>query len=118
MNTIGRSFDAGMDGVLLWDSSKNFISRAHCESLLDYLDSSLGPFVKAVTNFAEKCSVVLCKGNGKCVRKSWIERSGLQNLILFKVFDFKNYKCRCLRGWKGTHCDEPTSTSLNHLHRS
>lgn len=112
MNTIGQSFDAGMDGVLLWDSSKNFISQTNCEYLLEYLESSLGPLVEAVTNFAEKCSVMLCKGNGKCVRKSWIERSGLQTLILLNTFDFENYKCRCFRGWKGMHCDKPVSMFL------
>lgn len=41
INSIGQSFDAGMDGVILWDSSKNFKSRTDCQDVKDYLQSDL-----------------------------------------------------------------------------
>ncbi|XP_061197624.1 hyaluronidase-1-like [Saccostrea echinata] len=107
ITTVGQSFDAGMDGVLLWDTSKNFKTQENCESLQEYIKSTFGPLVKSIVDFAEKCSAVLCKGHGKCVRNSWISTSGLQVLTQRKVFEFENYKCRCISGWEGTHCEKP-----------
>lgn len=112
INSIGQSFDAGMDGVIIWDSSKNFKSRTDCQDVQDYLQSSLGPLVKKVIDFAEKCGAALCSGHGKCVRNSWMKSTGLQLFLAHNVhvheYDFENYKCKCYTGWLGTHCNQPS----------
>lgn len=112
INSIGQSFDAGMDGVILWDSSKNFKSRADCQNVKDYLQFSLGPLVKKVIDFAEKCGAGLCSGHGKCVRNSWVKSTGLQLFLAHSVhvhvYDFENYECKCYKGWLGTQCNQPS----------
>lgn len=112
INSIGQSFDAGMDGVILCDSSKNFKSRADCQNVKDYLQFSLGPLVKKVIDFAEKCGAGLCSGHGKCVRNSWVKSTGLQLFLAHSVhvhvYDFENYECKCYKGWLGTQCNQPS----------
>lgn len=112
VSTIGQSLDAGMDGVILWDRSQNFKSRTDCQNVKDYLQSSLGPLVKKLTEFAEKCGAALCNGHGKCVRNSWMKSTGLQLFLArnvqLHVQDFENYKCKCYIGWLGAHCNQPS----------
>lgn len=41
-----------------------------CESLSDYLSSTLNPYIANVTAAAMLCSEVLCQWKGRCVRKN------------------------------------------------
>lgn len=49
MNTIQQSYDTGLDGVILWDTSNNFADESDCINLKSYLLNVLGPFVKNLT---------------------------------------------------------------------
>ena len=70
-NTIQQSVDAGMAGIALWDTSASFRTKDQCEATRNYLDSTLGPFVKNLTIFALNCSANTCHSHGRCVRRDW-----------------------------------------------
>lgn len=60
----------GSAGVIIWDSSFSYRNREHCKIVKNYVTTTLGPFVKNLTETFQYCSEHLCNGNGRCV-KSW-----------------------------------------------
>ncbi|CAI9731055.1 hyaluronidasehyaluronidase-3 [Octopus vulgaris] len=60
----------GSAGVIIWDSSFSYRNREHCKTLKNYVTTTLGPFIKKLTETFQYCSEHLCNGNGRCV-KSW-----------------------------------------------
>ncbi|XP_074533968.1 hyaluronidase-1-like [Halichoeres trimaculatus] len=71
VSTIGESAALGAAGVIMWGASKDYISKATCQSLSKYLESTLNPYIANVTAAAILCSDVLCQGKGRCVRKKY-----------------------------------------------
>ena len=70
-NSIQQSVDAGLAGITLWGSSASFRSQSQCEATRDYIDVTLGPFVKNATVFAMNCSISVCNSHGRCFRSDW-----------------------------------------------
>ncbi|XP_014771328.1 hyaluronidase-1 [Octopus bimaculoides] len=60
----------GSAGVIIWDSSFSYRNREHCKTLKNYVTTTLGPFIKKLTETFQYCSEHLCNGNGRCV-KPW-----------------------------------------------
>ncbi|XP_060084928.1 hyaluronidase-1-like [Ylistrum balloti] len=112
-NTIGQSFDAGLDGVVVWDSSSNLKNKSDCLSLKDYLEQTLGPYINTITSFASQCHTKWCNRHGHCVRTTWPTK---QNRTTdFQVGsdlqtrrEFSMYRCVCSQPWTGQHCDQQT----------
>ncbi|CAI9731056.1 hyaluronidase-1-like isoform X1 [Octopus vulgaris] len=52
----------GSAGVVLWDSSLDFRNQRHCQLMKNYLTTTLGPFVKRLTETFQFCSESLCNG--------------------------------------------------------
>ncbi|MFT7799655.1 hyaluronidase PH-20-like [Arapaima gigas] len=71
VNTIGESAALGASGSVLWGSSAEFNDKASCQELSAYLTSTLNPYIANVTAATKLCSVFLCQGNGRCVRKDY-----------------------------------------------
>ncbi|KAF7647805.1 hypothetical protein LDENG_00166250 [Lucifuga dentata] len=71
VSSVGESTALGASGVVLWGSSSDYSSKAACQALSEYLSSTFNPYIANVTAAAMLCSVVLCQGNGRCVRKSY-----------------------------------------------
>ncbi|XP_071403542.1 hyaluronidase PH-20-like [Centroberyx affinis] len=71
VSSIGETAALGASCIVMWGASSDYNNQAACESLSEYLVSSLNPYLANVTAAARLCSKVLCQGNGRCVRKSY-----------------------------------------------
>ncbi|XP_029379517.1 hyaluronidase-1-like [Echeneis naucrates] len=71
VSTVGESAALGASGVVMWGGSRDYNNKATCQSLSDYLTSTLSPYVANVTAAAMLCSEVLCQGRGRCLRKNY-----------------------------------------------
>ncbi|XP_077425739.1 hyaluronidase PH-20 [Vanacampus margaritifer] len=71
VSTVGESASLGAAGVVMWGGSKDYNDKASCQSLSDYLTSTLNPYLANVTAAAILCSRALCLGRGRCVRRSY-----------------------------------------------
>ncbi|KAL4656747.1 hyaluronidase PH-20-like [Arapaima gigas] len=71
VSTIGESAALGASGSVLWGGSSDFDDKASCQELSAYLTSTLNPYIANVTAATKLCSVFLCQGNGRCVRKDY-----------------------------------------------
>uniref|UniRef100_A0A3Q3JWA9 Hyaluronidase n=1 Tax=Monopterus albus TaxID=43700 RepID=A0A3Q3JWA9_MONAL len=49
---------------------KLFISQRECQDLAEFVRKVLGPYSINVTTAAQLCSVSLCRGKGRCVRRN------------------------------------------------
>ncbi|XP_054632317.1 hyaluronidase PH-20-like [Dunckerocampus dactyliophorus] len=71
VSTLGESAALGAAGVVVWGGSRDYNNEGSCQSLSDYLTSTLSPYVANVTAAALLCSQALCQGRGRCVRRSF-----------------------------------------------
>ncbi|XP_077600905.1 hyaluronidase PH-20-like [Stigmatopora nigra] len=69
VSTVGESAALGAAGVVMWGGRKDYNNKASCESLSNYLTSTLNPYLVNVTAAAMLCSQALCQGRGRCVRR-------------------------------------------------
>ncbi|XP_055974463.1 hyaluronidase PH-20-like [Sorex fumeus] len=116
MNTIGESIALGASGIIVWGSLHFSKSKDSCNNLTNYLNDVLNPYLLNVTQAAERCSQVLCNGQGICKRKNWnstdylhlkeetftignvdIKESKVnENFTKLDVKEFAtNFECRC-----------------------
>uniref|UniRef100_A0A3Q1EUW8 Hyaluronidase n=1 Tax=Acanthochromis polyacanthus TaxID=80966 RepID=A0A3Q1EUW8_9TELE len=70
VSTIGESAAVGASGAVLWGASADYDDQS-ANALSSYLTSTLNPYITNVTAAAQLCSNFLCRGNGRCVRKSY-----------------------------------------------
>lgn len=103
-----------------------------------YIDGPLGHYVINVTSAAKLCSKVLCKKNGRCIRKNSdssaylhlppsdfkirARRSGrgprlqvtgelsLENIEAMR----QRFMCQCYQGWTGIFCELPDQSVMEH----
>ncbi|XP_055974455.1 hyaluronidase PH-20-like [Sorex fumeus] len=127
MNTIGESIALGASGIIVWGSLNFSKSEDSCNNLTNYLNDVLNPYLLNVTRAAERCSQVLCKGQGICKRKLWNSAdylhlkgetftTGNGDIKESKVNDnFTNldekefatkFECRC---YSNMDCNQPSS---------
>ncbi|XP_017563897.1 hyaluronidase-1 [Pygocentrus nattereri] len=69
VNTLGESVALGAAGIVLWGDASYSESKATCQAVKDYLDSTLGRYVVNVTEAASICSRTLCSSQGRCQRR-------------------------------------------------
>ncbi|XP_052523757.1 hyaluronidase-1-like [Tympanuchus pallidicinctus] len=138
VNTIGESAALGAAGVVLWGSMQYASSKESCSTVKRYIDGPLGHYVINVTSAAKLCSKVLCKKNGRCIRKNsdssaylhlpssdfkiQAHRSGrgprlqvtgelsLENIEVMR----QRFMCQCYRGWTGIFCELPDQSVMEH----
>ncbi|RUS91812.1 hypothetical protein EGW08_000383 [Elysia chlorotica] len=61
--------DLGSSGVILWGSSAMVEGFLLTDENFLNVNSTLGPYSKEVMDFFSNCSLQLCSGHGRCVRK-------------------------------------------------
>ncbi|XP_053262622.1 hyaluronidase-like isoform X1 [Podarcis raffonei] len=132
VNTIGESAALGAAGVVLWGSMQYASSNDSCLTVKKYVDGLLGHYIMNVTSAAKLCSKVLCKKNGRCIRKNsesdaylhlspdsfkiWLNISETERRVVvqgnLKQEDMEVMKekfiCQCYQGWMGLFCELPT----------
>ncbi|XP_015264310.1 PREDICTED: hyaluronidase-4-like [Gekko japonicus] len=131
VHTIGESAAQGAAGVILWGSIKYASSRESCIAVKNYIDGTLGHYILNVTSAAKLCSKVLCKKNGRCIRKddtmdAYLHlpsgsfkmnlevSSGGEEMHVTGTLteeDTNNlrqkFRCQCYKGWAGDFCELP-----------
>uniref|UniRef100_A0A3B5L8K4 Hyaluronidase n=1 Tax=Xiphophorus couchianus TaxID=32473 RepID=A0A3B5L8K4_9TELE len=133
VNTLGESAALGASGVVIWGGTRDYNSKvtfkASCQALSEYLSSTLSPYVANVTAAAMLCSRLLCKGNGRCVRKNYNTAHYLHlNPSSFRILKasgkyvavglpsasdlsnwVENFTCQCYAGWSSDspQCSTP-----------
>ncbi|NXS19117.1 HYAL Hyaluronidase, partial [Mystacornis crossleyi] len=129
VNTIGESAALGAAGVVLWGSMQYASSEESCLRVKRYIDGPLGHYVINVTSAAKLCSKVLCKKNGRCIRKNSDSSAYLHlSPTDFKIHDRhsergprfqvtgepslesieamkQRFICQCYQGWTGIFCE-------------
>lgn len=102
-----------------------------CSTVKRYIDGPLGHYVINVTSAAKLCSKVLCKKNGRCIRKNSDSSAYLHlSPTNFKIrarhsgrgprFQVtgepslesieamrQRFMCQCYQGWTGIFCEVP-----------
>ncbi|CEF70837.1 Epidermal growth factor-like domain and Aldolase-type TIM barrel domain and Glycoside hydrolase, superfamily domain and Hyaluronidase family-containing protein [Strongyloides ratti] len=86
--TYKKSVEYGVDGLVLWSTSKNIYQR--CRHIQKYVETQLGLYILSLGKFFDRCSNLLTLNNGKCILNRKIE----------------NYKPSCRTGFYGLQCEE------------
>ncbi|XP_026008907.1 hyaluronidase-3 isoform X1 [Astatotilapia calliptera] len=107
-HTLGESASLGAAGVVLWGELKFAKNKKQCVLLRDYVHNVLGPFVRSLRSDAERCSLQVCHGNGRCTRRHL--GSGHRLSDSSKHFQ-KHFMCHCYQGWTGQGCQDKKSES-------
>ncbi|XP_030072870.1 hyaluronidase [Microcaecilia unicolor] len=139
VNTIGESAALGSAGIVLWGSIQYASSQDSCSTVKKYINGQLGHYVINVTSAAKLCSKVLCRKNGRCVRKTTDSSAYLHlNPASFKIQTIfsgrgprfqvrgkakemdvgamkENFLCHCYEGWTGFFCELPVPRSTTPL---
>uniref|UniRef100_A0A8C3S162 Hyaluronidase n=1 Tax=Chelydra serpentina TaxID=8475 RepID=A0A8C3S162_CHESE len=112
VNTIGESAALGAAGLVLWGSMQYASSKVSEVDLQMLTDGPLGHYVINVTSAAKLCSKVLCKKNGRCVRKI-SDSSAYLHLSPEDIKAMKqSFACQCYQGWTGIFCELPDRSLL------
>ncbi|XP_062991078.1 hyaluronidase-1-like [Elgaria multicarinata webbii] len=134
VNTIGESAALGVAGIILWGSMQYASTHDSCVTVKKYINGLFGHYIVNVTSATKLCSKVLCKKNGRCIRKN----SDLYDYLHLPPQSFKisvdnsqadkkvivqgslkqedigamkeKFMCQCYQGWKGIFCEVPSST--------
>lgn len=115
-----------------------YYSQESCLTVKRYIDGPLGHYVINVTSAAKLCSKVLCKKNGRCIRKNSDSSAYLHlSPTDFKIHDRhsergprfqvtgepslesieamkQRFICQCYQGWTGIFCELPDQRLLEH----
>ncbi|XP_069485215.1 hyaluronidase-like [Ambystoma mexicanum] len=136
IHTIGESAALGAAGIVLWGSIQYASSPESCTTVKKYIDGPLGHYVINVTSAAKLCSKVLCKKNGRCIRRNEDSsaylhldpenykihtrppgegprffvtgKPGEENIRAMK----KRFVCQCYQGWTGIFCELPNQMEV------
>ncbi|XP_022073273.1 hyaluronidase-5-like [Acanthochromis polyacanthus] len=71
VNTIGEAAALGAAGVVSWGDMNITDTEDSCFDARHHLDHIMNPYILNVSTAAQLCSVALCQGKGRCVRKHW-----------------------------------------------
>ncbi|KHN81598.1 Hyaluronidase-4 [Toxocara canis] len=67
-NEVKQQADFGMQGTIVWSTSKNMTFR--CPYIANYINTTYGPYVSRIESEFRNCSMRKCGGQGRCVLKT------------------------------------------------
>ncbi|XP_036388714.1 hyaluronidase-3 [Megalops cyprinoides] len=107
--TLGESAALGAAGVVLWGELSFSKSKLQCKILQEYVSSVLGPYVMTLRRATQQCSLRLCGGNGRCIRRD--PHSGhMMHTPYNSTPDSSQlrpaFRCSCYQGWSGELCQD------------
>ncbi|XP_029993504.1 hyaluronidase-5-like [Sphaeramia orbicularis] len=73
VNTIGEAAALGAAGVVSWGDMNITDTEDSCFDARRHLEQVMNPYILNVSTATKLCSVSLCQGKGRCVRKRWDE---------------------------------------------
>ncbi|XP_075413496.1 hyaluronidase-4 [Tenrec ecaudatus] len=125
VSTIGESAALGTAGIVIWGDMNLTSSERNCTKVKKFVGSELGRYLANVSWAAELCSLQLCGGQGRCVRKRWQSPDYLHlNPASYRIEasqdgDFtvsgtaspsdldamaQKFSCHCYQGYEGAGC--------------
>ncbi|EYC39901.1 hypothetical protein Y032_0637g961 [Ancylostoma ceylanicum] len=104
-STIKQPADLGIDGIIIWSSSRNITLR--CPHIKESIEGRIGLKIKTTVAQHENCRKQRCHGQGKCVLPRNSTCSDSDDFII----NTEEYKCECDKGFTGTYCDSRNTTS-------
>ncbi|CAB3404728.1 unnamed protein product [Caenorhabditis bovis] len=81
-----------VDSVVLWSTSTNM--RHRCEFIREFVDETLGPFIRIANRKLDKCRVERCSTHGEC----YMEYSEMYP-------SHHHFFCRCDSPYSGKYCE-------------
>ncbi|XP_035013606.2 hyaluronidase-5 [Hippoglossus stenolepis] len=73
VNTIGEAAALGAAGVVSWGDMNVTDTEESCFDARSHLEQVMNPYILNVSTATQLCSMALCQGRGRCVRKRWDE---------------------------------------------
>ncbi|KAH7729822.1 Protein CHHY-1 [Aphelenchoides avenae] len=112
-NTLSYAAELGVRGSVLWSTSEDM--RARCDTITNYTNDVLGPFLTENVLKWDRCSEELCNGNGRCVLDdrtetlicpsgSSVASGSRSEAAMFNQFH-AHYVCDCDDAHIGYHCE-------------
>ncbi|XP_069759463.1 hyaluronidase-1-like [Narcine bancroftii] len=131
LHTIGESAALGTAGFVVWGSLNMTDSKLVCLTVDNYVKEVLNPYIVNVTSAARLCSKILCRNEGRCVRKKLnsahylhlnpasfrIRKTNKEYIVIGQasfediIFFAENFACQC---YAGQNC-EPVSDIENYI---
>nr|CAB3254999.1 hyaluronidase-1-like [Phallusia mammillata] len=111
IHSSGIAAALGASGVVLWGDGME-VSKSQCQKLQDYVQGTLGPYLKMVSDAADVCSIQMCYGHGRCVLSDSAKTNIIQPPKMFTSLIetalpglyIYTYKCQCYEGFYGSDC--------------
>ncbi|EYC43618.1 hypothetical protein Y032_0487g2342 [Ancylostoma ceylanicum] len=97
-NSIKQTADLGMNGIVLWSTSKRL--RQRCRLIADFMTKELGPYILDTTDHLKRCRESKCSGRGNCALIKPMKQC--RPTVTPKHYEL--YRCHCDSGFKGKDC--------------
>ncbi|EYC45006.1 hypothetical protein Y032_0442g1533 [Ancylostoma ceylanicum] len=104
-STIKQPADLGIDGIIIWSSSRNMTLR--CPHIKEKIEGSIGLKIRDTVSQHENCRKQRCNDHGKCVLPKNSTCSDHSSFLI----NTEEYKCECDKGFTGEYCSPSDTTS-------
>ncbi|KAL6735674.1 hypothetical protein Aduo_006090 [Ancylostoma duodenale] len=103
--TIKQPADLGIDGLIIWSSSRNITLR--CPHIKENIEKRIGLKLKASIDQHKECRKDRCSDHGKCVLPKNSTCPDYKNFVI----NTNEYECECDKEFIGTYCSSYNNTS-------
>ncbi|KIH60036.1 EGF-like domain protein [Ancylostoma duodenale] len=100
-STIKQPADLGIDGIIIWSSSRNITLR--CPHIKEQIEERIGSKMKHTIDQHKNCRKTRCHDHGKCVLP-------MNTTCTDFDINMEQYKCECDKGYVGEFCSSEGTT--------